>query len=169
MGLKVINFFGAPGSGKTTAALGLAHYLKKMGHEAEYVSEFAKTQVWAQTSHLLSKQNWVFAHQEFSLSILEGKLEFAILDSPLLLSSFYAPENYPPCFDELCMYFFNSYQNINFFLKRDHEYEYLGRLQNEDEANDIEARLERFLEKRSIHYKPLLSSEAEPSYVMSLL
>ena len=42
----VVNFFGAPGSGKTTAALGIAGYLKRKHLNAEYVSEFAKDQVW---------------------------------------------------------------------------------------------------------------------------
>lgn len=169
MSLKVINFFGAPGAGKTTAALSFTAYLKRMGYDAEYVPEFAKTQVWAETTHLLSKQNWVFAQQEFSLSILDGKIEYAVLDSPLLLSAFYAPNNYPEVFEQLCLHFFNTYDNFNFFMKRDHAYQELGRIQNESEALVVESKLLNFLDKNNISFKELNASECVPERIFKYL
>lgn len=169
MSLKVINFFGAPGAGKTTAALSFTAYLKRMGYSAEYVPEFAKTQVWSETTHLLSKQNWVFAQQEFSLSILDGKIEYAILDSPLLLSAYYAPKDYPKAFEHLCLHFFNTYDNFNFFMKRDHAYQEIGRIQNESEAFVVERDLLAFLDRNKISFKEIKASECEPEKILDFV
>lgn len=41
----IIGFIGAPGSGKTTSAFGLCYHLKKLGHNVEFVPEFARRQI----------------------------------------------------------------------------------------------------------------------------
>ncbi len=160
--MHVVNLFGAPGSGKTTAALGLANYLKMKGFVAEYVPEVAKRHIWEGTTHLLKNQNLVFAQQEVGLSALEGQVDFAIVDAPLMMSSFYAPKDYPKCFDELCLFFFNSYKNINIFLLRDHYYAQKGRIQNEQEALKMQENLQSFLSVRGIVFEKLFASEARP-------
>ena len=40
--MKVINFFGGPGVGKSTAACDLFVAMKKAGYKVEYVDEYAK-------------------------------------------------------------------------------------------------------------------------------
>lgn len=167
--MKAINFFGAPGAGKSTAALGLASAMKRAWHNSEYVAEFAKDQVWADTAHLLKKQNWVLANQELRLSVLRGKIDYAVIDGPLLLSAFYAPEHYPKAFLDLCFYFFNSYDNINFFINRSHEYTGIGRLQNEAESDAIAERMKAFLISHSVPFIEVTAGESAPSAIYEQL
>lgn len=167
--MLVVNFFGAPGSGKSTAALGLANEMKRAWLNCEYVPEFAKDQVWAETSHLLSKQNWVFANQEFRLSCLAGKVDFAIVDSPLLLSSYYVPANYPESFKQLCFDFFRSYDNVNFFINRSHKYSAIGRLQDEGESDAIASAMKAFLVENDIGFVEISAGDSTPKKIMKML
>lgn len=167
--MKVINFFGAPGAGKSTAALGLANSMKRNFLNCEYVPEFAKDQVWADTAHLLANQNWVLANQELRLRVMEGKVDFAIMDSPLLLSAFYAPKAYPRAFTELCFYFFNSYENVNFFVNRSHEYSQVGRLQDEKESDAIATEMKEFLRSGGVKFTEISAGDSAPATMMELL
>ena len=85
--MKVINFFGGPCSGKSTAAAGLFYLMKKQKYNVELVTEFAKDLVYEDHTMALSEQNYVFANQEYRLARLEGKIDYAISDSPLILSN----------------------------------------------------------------------------------
>ena len=100
--MKVINFFGEPGSGKSTAAAGLFYLLKQKKYNIELVTEFAKDLVYDEHYKALSSQNFVFANQEYRLSRLESSVDYAIMDSPILLSAIYAPEGYPGSFINFC-------------------------------------------------------------------
>jgi len=167
--MRVINFFGAPGAGKSTAALGLCHRLKRAWIECEYVSEFAKGQVWSDTAHLLSRQNWVFANQEFPLSCLEGKVEFAVSDAPLLQAAFYAPEGYPASFTELVFDVFRGYDNVNYFINRAHPYSGTGRLQNETESDKIAIDLKSFLREHGIEFTEVHAGDSTPALIFEQL
>lgn len=161
----VINLFGGPGAGKSTAALGLAYELKKRWASVELVNEFAKELVWADSAHLLSQQNYVFAHQEHRLNRLVNKVEIAITDSPLLLSAFYAPPEYPVAFKQSVFDFFQSYQNINIFVERSHEYAAEGRIQNQEEADALAESMKRFLSDNGIPYYSITANDANPVYL----
>lgn len=161
----VINLFGGPGAGKSTAALGLAYELKKRWASVELVSEFAKELVWADSAHLLSQQNYVFAHQEHRLNRLRGKVEIAITDSPLLLSAFYAPANYPISFKQSVFDLFDTYQNINIFVERSHEYAAEGRIQNEEEADALADSMKLFLAENGIPFYSVTANDANPVYL----
>ena len=167
--MKVINFFGAPGAGKSTAALGLANAMKRAWLNCEYVPEFAKDQVWAETSHLLSKQNWVLANQEFKLSVMQNKVDYAVIDSPLLISAFYAPLEYPPSFTQLCFDFFSMYDNINFFINRSHKYQPVGRLQDEKQSDAIALQMKEFLSSRGIGFIEICASDYAPEEMFGML
>lgn len=167
--MKVINFFGAPGAGKSTAALGLANEMKRAWLNCEYVSEFAKDTIWMETSHLLSKQNWIFANQELRLSVLDGKVDFVVVDSPLLISAFYAPANYPNAFKELCFHFFDSYDNVNFFVNRSHEYTPVGRLQNEKESDLIAMEMKDFLQSNGVEFIEISAGDSAPAAMFETL
>jgi hypothetical protein len=167
--MKVINLFGGPGAGKSTAASGLFYEMKKRWIQAEYVPEFAKEMVWADTMHLLSHQNYIFANQEYRLSRLQSKVDFAVSDSPLLLSAFYAPAGYPLSFIQSVFDFFARYDNINLFVLRSHKYSGIGRLQNEDESDKISAAMQEFLLDNGIPFYTIPASDASPRYLLSWL
>lgn len=164
--MKVVNFFGAPGSGKSTAASGLFFEMKKKWINAELVTEFAKDLVWSGSSHLLSQQNLVFANQEHRLNRLTSQIDIAISDSPLLLSAFYVPQHYPASFSQSVFDFFNYYENINFFVNRSHEYCPMGRIQSEIESDSIARELKKFLHDNHIPFYEITAGDATPKWLM---
>lgn len=167
--MRVINFFGGPGAGKSTAAAGLFYELKKRWFRAELVTEFAKELVWSGSSHLLSEQNFIFATQEHRLSRLIGQVDVALSDSPLLLSAYYAPDSYAVSFRQSVFDFFSTYENINIFVRRSHEYSAAGRLQNQQEADAIGRTMEEFLLANGIPYYAITASDASPRYLLRWL
>lgn len=165
--MKVINLYGAPGAGKSTTASGLFYEMKKHWVEAEYIQEYAKELVWAGSSHMLSQQNYIFAEQEHRLDRLRSKVQVAISDSPLLLSSFYAPITYPQSFHQSVFDFFHSYDNINIFVKRSHEYSERGRVQNAAESDIIASRMQEFLQNNNIPFVVITASDASPKRLLA--
>lgn len=164
--MQVINFFGGPGAGKSTAAAGLFYELKKRWFRAELVTEYAKELVWSGSSHLLSHQNFIFATQENRLARLDGQVDVAVSDSPLLLSAFYAPDNYQISFKQSVFDFFAAYNNINIFVRRSHQYSEAGRLQNQEEADALSQTMEDFLLDNGIPYYAITANDASPRYLL---
>lgn len=78
--MKVINLLGSAGSGKSTTALGLTYELKKRGHRAEYIPEYAKDLVFSKCEHLLvQNQLFVFAEQHRRMSVLNNsEIEYLV-------------------------------------------------------------------------------------------
>lgn len=167
--MKVINLFGGPGAGKSTAAAGLFYEMKKRWFNVELVTEFAKELVWSGSAHMLSEQNYVFSQQEHRLNRLRQKIDLAISDSPLLLSAFYAPRHYPDSFRQSVFDFFHTYDNINIMVRRSHQYSSVGRIQNQSEADELAAHMERYLQKNGIPYHLIEANDAGPRYLMNWL
>lgn len=167
--MKTVNLFGGPGSGKSTAASGLFHEMKKHWISAEYVPEFAKELVWSDSHHMLSEQNYIFAEQERRLNRLRSKVEVAVSDSPLLLSSFYAPATYPDSFHESVFDFFHSYDNLNIFVDRSHEYMLEGRVQDERNADLLAQRMKDYLLANGVPFWSIAASDAAPRRLMGWL
>ncbi len=168
--MKVINFFGGPSAGKSTAAAGLFYQMKKRWINAELITEFAKELVWSGSGHLLSHQNYVFAEQEHRLQRLLGQVDVAITDSPLLLSAFYAPTDYQLSFKACVFDFFDNYDNINILVRRSHEYSTAGRVQKDiRHADAIATAMEEFLSANGVPYYVITASDASPLYLLHWL
>lgn len=167
--MKTINLFGSAGAGKSTTAAGLFYEMKRHWIEAEYIQEYAKELIWADSAHMLSEQNYIFAEQEHRLNRLRKKVAIAIADSPLLLSSFYAPDAYPEAFHQSVFHFFESYNNINIFVKRSHEYSLSGRMQNSDESDYVAQEMQRFLTDNGISFWSITASDASPRRLLTWL
>lgn len=167
--MLVVNFFGGPGAGKSTAAAGLFYEMKRHWIDSEYVQEFAKELVWANNGHMLSEQNYIFAEQEHRLNRLRQKVAVSISDSPLLLSSFYAPPGYPDSFHESVFEFFHTYRNINILVRRSHEYSAMGRIQGQSDADNLSARLEKYMSDNGIPYVSITASDASPRRLLTWL
>lgn len=167
--MKTINIFGGPGSGKSTTASGLFHEMKKQWIQAEYVPEFAKELVWSDSHHMLSEQNYIFAEQERRLNRLRRKVEVAVSDSPLLLSSFYAPAAYPDSFHQSVFDFFHSYDNLNIFVDRSHEYILDGRVQDEENADALAVRMKEYLLANGVPFWSMAASDAAPRRLVGWL
>lgn len=159
--MKVINFFGAPGVGKTRSTMLLTSYLKESQVDAEASLEFVKEYIHSNTNQLLSYQNYIFSQQERQLRILldSKEVEFATTDAPLLHSVFYAPEDYPVFFKELVFEIYNSYDNINYFINRKHTYSHQGRIHDEVSSDLITRKLKSFLINHSIPFIEIDSTD----------
>ena len=159
MKTKVINLFGEPSAGKSTAAMDITAKLKRAGINAEYVSEFAKDKLYEKNPEVFECQEYIFGKQSFKMNRVRGKVQVIVVDSPLLMSIIYNGSNYlGQPFEEVVLNTFNSYDNKNYLLVRKHNYEESGRFQNETQASDIRDTLILELIKLDILYTITTSS-----------
>ncbi len=132
----VVNLYGSPGTGKSTTCAGVFYHLKRAGVNCEMAREFAKDKVWEESYKVLSDQIYVFGKQNHKLHRLNGKVDVIITDSPLPNSIFYDSSR-SECFKDLVLETHFKYDNMNIFLSRVKEYNPAGRLQTEEEANEM--------------------------------
>jgi len=150
--LKVINFFGPPGTGKSTVASGLFNLMKVNGFSVEAINEFAKQMYW-ERRHPDHFQNQVYItakQHNKQLNLVNHNIDYCITDSPLLLGMMYTPQDYYQSFKPLLKEMFDSYDNINILLKRTKKYDPIGRNQTEEESDQIGRDIQVLLELYNI-------------------
>lgn len=167
--MKVINFFAGPGSGKSTTAAGLFFLMKSQGINVELVTEFAKQLIWQERHATFSDQLYILAKQNNKLFSLNGKVDYAITDSPLLLSNIYAPKDYVSGFAGFVERLFNTYSNINIFIKRIKPYNPIGRNQKENDAKSLDVTIKTFLNNRKIPFFEVNGDKEAPNKIFNLL
>lgn len=86
---KVINLFGGPNSGKSTVAAGLFFNLKLKHLHCEIVREYIKSWAWENKKPGTYDAPYIFGKQLRYESMLYGKVDYIVTDSPLILSAFY--------------------------------------------------------------------------------
>jgi hypothetical protein len=148
MDSKIINLFGGPGIGKSTQASGLFTEMKKHHMSVEYTYEFPKEVAWEGNVSQLKDQFFITANQHRNISRLYGKVEYIIVDSPIILGCFYEQRyggGYPASIygtsglSKFLWNLFKQYENINILLTRNNEtYDPNGRLQDLQEAIEID-------------------------------
>lgn len=149
----IVNIFGVPGAGKSTGAAYVFSKLKMAGINAELVSEFAKDKVWENNSEAFKNQAYIFGKQSFKISRCCDKVDVVVTDSPLPLSILY--NNDPRLtenFNNTVMDVFNSYNNMNFLLKRVKQYNPSGRHQSEEQSDALHEPILALLSERGIGY-----------------
>jgi hypothetical protein len=173
--LTVINFFAGPGSGKSTCSAGLFYLMKHQYYNVELVTEYAKELVWREQTNTnemsaqFNAQDYIFSKQHNKITHLAGKVEFAITDSPLLLSLVYCPDTYPKSFAPFVTDVFNSYNNINIFLERKKKYVKIGRNQSESEAREVDDKIKNMLDEKEIPYHIIAADIDAPQNIINLL
>lgn len=149
----VLNFFGAPGTGKSTGAAYVFALLKMAGVNAELVTEFAKDKVWEESVEVFKNQAYIFGKQSFRLSRCRDKVDVIVTDSPLFLSIIYNNEDcLTENFNNCVLDVFNSYDNLNILLKRVKKYNPAGRYQTEEESDKLALEIRAALDKYNIEY-----------------
>lgn len=135
----VINLFGAPGCGKSTAAAGLFYELKKKDFSCELVTEYAKDLVYS--GHLKeSDQVDIFMEQYRRTKVAYEKVDFVITDSPLRISEIYDNTKIP-AFKPFVREISRRFVNFNILLQRKHAFKEEGRIHNEIEAKIIHEKI----------------------------
>jgi hypothetical protein len=154
----VVNTFGGPGTGKTTACWEIASELKKNGIITEYVSEYAKELVyeekWDILDDTMKNQKKILKEQKRRLDRLIGKVQVIVTDSPLLLSIIYANDANNR-FKQDIINKFNEYSNLNFFIVRNkrQEFQQNGRKQNLEESKEKDKEILNLLKDNEIVFQ----------------
>lgn len=143
----VINLFGGPGSGKSTGAAYIFSQLKTKGFDCELVTEFAKDKVWEDNKEVFKNQFYITGKQSFKISRCNGKVNIIITDSPILLGAIYTDSE---IFKAAVLEEFNKYRNLNFFIRRQKDYNPNGRNQTEEEAKSIDVKIANYLKENKI-------------------
>ena len=160
---KIINLFGGPGIGKSTQASGLFTEMKRNHMSVEYTYEFPKEVAWEGNISQLRDQFFITANQHRNISRLYGKVDYIIVDSPIILGCFYEQrygDGYPASFysmsffDKFLWELFDQYDNINILLNRNNDtYDPNGRMQDLKEAQEIDADIKQTLLVNSVEFK----------------
>lgn len=143
----VINLYGGPGIGKSTAAALLYATLKARGYDCELVTEFARDLIWDESYKILENQIFIFANQYHRL--WRVKADYVIMDSPLLLTLPYDKTN-NEAFAAMVKDRYDSFTNVDVLLKRVFDFKIDGGRNQKDIAaakaidDQIEAVLARF-------------------------
>lgn len=169
---SIINIYGGPGIGKSTAATALFVALKLRGISCEYVPEFAKELSWKRDIETLQNQFYISAVQYERQRSLIGKVNFIITDAPVLQGLVY---------DQQLLYGFTSVlhdihhrtHSIDILLVRDDSGEYCeeGRHHAKDEALVYDAKIEQLLQGCGVPFVRIQAQDTDVliNYVFSTL
>lgn len=153
----VINAFGGPGAGKTVACMDICQQLKKLGYNAEYVSEVAKDYVYAEDFDKLdgteAHQFEILQEQMKRVDTKIGKVDFVVTDSPILLNGIYNKELTKE-YSAGLLALHNQYQNFVFVVNRDvsQNFQQEGRIHNLEESQKKDCEITELLDKNEIFY-----------------
>lgn len=159
---KIINLFGGPGIGKSSIASGLTYKLKKKHITCDNPYEFPKILAWDENHSAIQDQLYVLANQHRGIVKSFGKVDYIVLDSPILLSlvyrSVYRGTNYPATlygdyFDKMVLDIHSKYDNLNILLKRtEGGFNEKERYQSLEESRKLDESIENVLIQNNIPY-----------------
>lgn len=175
---KLINLFGGPGIGKSSIAAGIFYKLKKKHISCNNPYEFPKTLAWDNNIPAIKDQLYVFANQHRGIAQSYGKVDYIIIDSPILFSKIYHSyytEGYPAefygdSFHQMILELHNKYDNINILLERaDGVHNDDERFQNYEESLLIDDLCKKILEENNIPYHTVKVGKNTVKEIIKLL
>ena len=176
---KIINLFGGPGIGKSSIASGLTYKLKKKHITCDNPYEFPKVLAWDENHSAIKDQLYVLANQHRGIVKSFGKVDYIILDSPILLSlvyrSVYKGTEYPATlygesFDKMVLDIHNQYDTLNIVLKRtEGGFNEKERYQSLEESKELDLAIENTLIKNNIPYQSVEVGEDTVKNILKIL
>jgi hypothetical protein len=156
--MKVINFHGAPGCGKSTAAAELFFYMKTKDHAVELIVERSKELIAENNLFELSDEISIFAEKNKRIQRFTSSVEYVITDSALFNSAFYGC-SIIGFSSFLCNYIPNKYENLYIFLDPIYEYKKENRMNNQTDAINASNEIEKYIRKSEDENKILHQSK----------
>lgn len=166
----IINLYGGPGTGKSTSAAYLYYLLKKDGANVELVREYVKDWAWEKRTINTYDQIYFLGKQVRRESMLYGKVDWIVTDSPVMMNLYYAQKYCTHTLGEgvrsASLAFYrqakeDGHHHIHVFLKRTKPYVAEGRYQTEAEAREIDDGIKRVLYDLKIPTVDLTPDEAD--------
>lgn len=157
----IINLYGGPGTGKSTSAAFLYYLLKAEGKNTELVREYVKDWAWDARKINTYDQIYFLGKQVRRESMLYGKVEYIVTDSPVMMGLYYARRYCTPTLSNgvsaATLAFYqqaeeDKHKHIHLFLKRIKPYIGEGRYQTEDEAKEIDVGVKSLLDEFNLPY-----------------
>ena len=176
---KIINLFGGPGIGKSSIASGLTYKLKKKHITCDNPYEFPKILAWDENHSAIKDQLYVLANQHRGIVKSFGKVDYIILDSPILLSlvyrSVYKGTEYPATlygesFDKMVLDIHNQYDTLNIVLKRtEGGFNEKERYQSLEESKELDFAIEKTLIENKIPYQSVDVNDDTVKNILKIL
>ena len=145
---KLINIYGAPGSGKTTFAAAVYSWMKRRHYHVEPVWEYAKELVYQDTLAIYP-QGLIWREMMRRHQIYYNKVDYVITDAPMMMNSVYAAErtDYAEAREYAWMSsnFYKSYGGVlNFMLPKPvaEHYNPEGRMHDVEQAQWLHHQIE---------------------------
>ena len=136
----------------STCCAGIFYEMKKQHYNVELVTEYVKDVVYDNRTELYADQIYILAKQNRKILRLVDKVDYVLTDSPIIQNIAYTADNYYPSYNNVVKEMFNSYNNINFYLKRRTEYNSVGRYQNEQQDIELDNKILNILDDSNIKY-----------------
>mgnify|MGYP000158839215 FL=1 len=176
---KIINIFGGPGIGKSSIAAGVTYKIKKNHISCDQPYEFPKLLAWDDNHSAIQDQLYVLANQHRGIVKSYGKVDYIVLDSPILLSltyrNYYKGTEYPSSlygesFDKMVLDTFNQYDNINIVLDRaDGVHNNDERYQNLEESKELDGVIENSLIENNIPFHKIKVDDDTVDNIIELI
>ena len=152
-----INFYGGPGTGKSTMSALVFAELKKRGISVEQVQDYVKQVAYDGKDITKFDQLYFFAKQlNKEHALLKSDVEVVVTDTPILLTVCYAMQKDFPeveSLEKIANAFDLEYPSINIFLSRGgKEYKRIGRFETEMEARIIDDIIYGLLKKNNVKF-----------------
>lgn len=175
MSTTIINLYGGPGTGKSTSAAYLYYLLKSQGENAELVREYVKDWAWEKRHIGTYDQIYFLGKQVRRESMLYGKVDWVVTDSPVMIGTYYAQVYSPLSVSEgartSTLAFYrqaaeDGHRHVHVFLKRTKDYVAAGRYQTEDEAKRVDIDMRRLLTELKF---PIVECETDEASLQKML
>jgi len=175
---KIINLFGGPCSGKSTISSGLFYELKRRNISCDNPYEFPKQVAWEKNDSQINDQLFIFANQHRGIAECFNKVDYIIIDSPVMFSTIYhsyytkgyPAENYGQSFHQMVVDLHKTYDNLNILLKRSNtEINEAERFQDLKQSIEIDELCKAKLEEHNLPYVEIEVNDDTVSEILKLL
>lgn len=170
--LTVVNLLAGAGCGKSVLAARLFAQMSIENFNVELVHESAKDFTWEDWEHIFPEQDYITAHQHRLIRrLVRHNVDYAVVDSSLLLAEIYAPDWFPRSYFTFLMEQYNSYDNINIVIQRNPNltYKQAGRNQTYTEATVKDRQVVDVLHKYNLPYHTVMAGDGSLNKAMEII